>query len=432
MNERGPKRIRRMVACFGALAAPSSGAVFLAASLFTAASALGGPIAGGGDVTIDNLAFKSLDGDSFAIAHVEFINTNLTKDEIVKLLTPDTSSDDELTLAHKLSAEKISIPSLDILGKDGSKIRVTGFTANHVDAGKIESFEIAAIDAAGTDKNGPLSVKSGALHVDGLDVALLLTQGDSPDPNAPPSRLGGLTLAGLDIVAPDPESGPGQTIHVAVGSVDLHNDYVGDTPAKSAAKVTGLVIEPSPESDAGKSLASLGYTKLELTVTAATSYQAEAKTLSLDDLTIEGAQMGSISFKAAFTDVAPQLFGADSGARIQAMLEAGVASIELRLVNAGLFEKALAYVAKQQGISVDELRKQWSTMAGTAAPVMLGGDPGGLALGAQTQTFIAEPKSLTIDVKAKNGALKAGDFMSIGDLGDFAAKLDISAAANAP
>ena len=112
------------------------------------------------------------------------------------------------------------------------------------------------------------------------------------------------------------------------------------------------------------------------------------------------------------------------------MLETGVASVELKLVNAGLFEKALAYTAKQQNISVDDLRKQWSTMAGTIAPVMLGGDPGGLALGAETQKFIAEPKSLTIDVKAKSSALKAGDFMTITDLGDFAAKLDISAAAN--
>jgi hypothetical protein len=412
------------------LLAPLAGAALIATSLLATTSALGWPIAGGGDVTIDNLSFKSIDGDSFTIAHAEFTNTNLSKDEILKLLTPDTSSDDELALAHRLAAEKIVIPSIEIVGKDDSKIQLTGFTANHVAGGKIESLDLAASEAAGTDNGGSLSVKSGALHIDGLDVALLLTQGDAPDPNAPPSRLGGLTLAGLDIVGPDPENAPGQTIHVAVGSIAMQNDYAGDSLAKSATKVTGLVIEPSPGSEAGKSLASLGYAKLELTMTIAASYHAADKTLSLDDFTIEGAQMGSIGFKAAFTDVGPQLFGADSGARLQAMLEAGVASVELKLVNAGLFEKALAYTAKQQNVSVDEVRKQWSTMAGTVAPVMLGGDPGGLALGAETQTFIADPKSLRIGVKAKSGALKAGDFMTITDLGDFAAKLDISAAAN--
>ncbi len=423
------KRNRRAPARAGRLLVRLARAALLTTSLLAATSALGWPLAGGGDVTIDNLAVKSLDGDAFTIAHVEFTNTNLSKDEVIKLLTPDTPSDDERALAQKLKAEKIAIPSIDIVGKDGSKIHLAGFTANHVDGGKIETLDLASVEATGTDK-GPISLKSGALHVDGLDVALLLAQTDSPDPSAPPSRLGGLSLAGLDIVAPDPEGAPGQSIHIAFGSIDMHNDYSGYTLAKSASKVTGLVIEPSPDSDAGKSLASLGYTKLELTMTIGVSYQADAKTLSLDDFTIDGAQMGSIGFRAAFTDVGPQLFGADSGARVQALLEAGVASVELKLVNAGLFEKALAYIAKQQNVSVDDLRKQWSTMAGTVAPVMLGGDPGGLALGTETQAFIAEPKSLTVDVKAKSGALKASDFMAIGDLGEFTGKLDISAAAN--
>ena len=40
------------------------------ASLLATAAAFAWPVGGGGDVAIDNLAFKSLDGDSFAIAHV--------------------------------------------------------------------------------------------------------------------------------------------------------------------------------------------------------------------------------------------------------------------------------------------------------------------------------------------------------------------------
>ena len=61
---------------------------------------------------------------------------------------------------------------------------------------------------------------------------------------------------------------------------------------------------------------------------------------------------------------------------------------------------------------------------------MLGGSPAGLALAAEAQKFIAEPKTLSIAIKAKNGALKAGDFMALGDPIAFAAKLDITAAAN--
>ena len=61
---------------------------------------------------------------------------------------------------------------------------------------------------------------------------------------------------------------------------------------------------------------------------------------------------------------------------------------------------------------------------------MLGGSPAGVALAAEAQKFIADPKTLTVNVKAKSGALKAGDFMAISDPGEFVGKLDISAAAN--
>jgi hypothetical protein len=399
------------------------------AALIAAVLAFAAPAAAN-DVTIDNLAFKSLDGDSFVIAHVEFANTNLGKDEVVKLLTPDTPSDEERALAKKLKADKIAIPSIDIVGKDGSMIHLAGLTASHVDAGRIEALDLASLAATGTDNGGAVSVKSGALHLDGLDIAQLLADDDPASAPPPPSRLVGMTLAGLDIVAPDPENAPGQTIHVAIGSIEQHDEYAGAAIKQADVKAAGIVLEPSPGSDAGKSLASLGYSKIELAMTIGAKYQADSKTFALENLAIDGAQMGSLGLKADFTDVSPQLFGADSAGRMQALFDAGVASLEIKLVNGGMFEKALAYYAKQQGLSPDKLRAQWSAMVGQMAPVMLGGSPAGLALGAEAQKFVAEPKTLTISAKVKSGALKASDFLAISDPAEFVGKLDISAAAN--
>ena len=397
------------------------------ASLFATAAAFAWPVGGGGDVAIDNLAFKSLDGDSFAIAHVELTNTNLNKEEVVKLLTPDTPVDDDRELAKKLTADKISIPSIDILGKDGAKIHLAGLTTGHVDAGRIETLDLTSIEATGTDKGSPVTVKAGALHLDGVDVAQLLA-GEVAD--AKPSRLGGLRLSGLDIVAPDPGDAPGHSIHFAIGSIEVHNDYAGDSLKQGDAKVAGIVIEPSPVSEDGKSLAALGYSKVELAMAIGANYQADAKSFTLSDFTIDGVQMGTLGLKANFTDVGPALFGADNGARMQALLEAGVASIEVRLVDSGLFDKALDYYAKQEGVAPDKLRGQWSATVGQMTPVILGGSPSSLALAAEAQKFVAAPKNLTVSVKAKAGALKAGDFMAISDPTEFVGKLEISAAAN--
>jgi hypothetical protein len=332
-------------------------------------------------------------------------------------------------LTRKLKADRFAIPSIDVVGKDGLKIRLSGLVASHIEGGKVETFDIASVDATGTDKGGPVAVKSGPLHLDGLDVALLLAQ-DDPAAALPPSRLVGLTLSGVDVVAPDPDGAPGQSVHVGVGSIAVHNDYDGDSLKHGGAKISGIVIEPSPGSEAGKTLASFGYSRIELAMTVGVNYEADAKTFAFENFTVDGVEMGSVGLKANFTDVAPTLFGADSGARIQALLEAGVASLEVKLVNGGLFDKALAYSAKQQGVAPDALRAQWSAMVGQTAPALLGGSPSSLALAAEAQKFIADPKNLTISAKAKSGALKAGDFMAIGDPSEFAGKLDISAAAN--
>jgi hypothetical protein len=239
-----------------------------------------------------------------------------------------------------------------------------------------------------------------------------------------------LTLSGIDVVAPDPGGAPGQSVHVAVGSIAVHNDYAGDSIERGDTKISGVVIEPAPDSEAGKALASFGYSKIELAMTVGVKYEADAKTFAFENFTVDGVEMGSVGLKADFTDVAPTLFGADNGGRIQALLEAGVAAIEVKLVNGGLFDKALAYSAKQQGVAPDALRAQWSAMVGQTAPVLLGGSPSSLALAAEAQKFIADPKNLTVTVKAKSGALKAGDFMAITDPSEFVGKLDVAAAAN--
>ena len=399
-------------------------------SILLATSAFAWPGGDSGDVTIEHFTAKAKDGGVVVIERAEFANTNLSKDEIVAMLTPDTPEADKRALAQKFKADKISIPSIDIAAKDGGKIHLHDVAASHVDAGKVDTLEFAAMEASGTDKGGPVSLKSGALRLEGLDLAEALEAVGAPSDAAQKGRLSHLTWESLDIVAPDTESGPGKTIHVAFAAIELRGSYDGDTLKQGSTKLTGLVIEPSPDSELGKNLAEFGYSRLELAMVIGADYQADAKKFSLDELTIDGAKMGSIGLKANFGDIDPGLFGSDSSARMTALFGCSISSLELKVVNAGLFEKALAYYAKQQGASVDALKEQWSAMTGQMAPMLLGGDPSALKVAAEAQKFIASPKNFTISLKAKNGALKAADFMAISDPAAFVKKLDIAAAAN--
>lgn len=410
-----------------AAASASLAAIIVAASFFLAPhQARAWPAGETGDVAIDDFSTTDKEGGKIVIKHIEFTNTNLEKEEVQKLLTPGTPKDEELELVKKLKADKISIPSVELSPKEGGLVRLTGFEASDIDEGRVGKLSLAGIDGGGEENGAKLAIKSGALLLEDADLSevLKITGGGG----APKGRLGHLIWQGVDIVIPDDKT-PGKSIHVAFGSFELKNDYDGDVMKQGSTTLHGLLVEPAPGSEFAAELASLGYSKIEMGAAIGAHYEAGAKTLSLDQFTIEGAQMGSVGLKANFADIEPALFTGDDGARMQALLGGSIASLEIKLVNSGLFEKALAFYAKQQGATPEALKQQIAATAAQMAPLMLGGTPDSLKVAVEAQKFINAPKNLTVSLKAKGAPLKAADFMA-GDPSAILSKVDISAVAN--
>jgi hypothetical protein len=404
-------------------------ASFLALAL--AASVIAAPAHAAGNVSLDGLTLSSTDGAKFFIKHADFINTTLDKDEIQKLLNPDTSKDDEFALIKKLKADRISIPAIDMTPKSGGMVHIHDFEADNIDSGKVAKLGISGIDGDGADESGgKVAIKSGALRIENADIEDVLKATGASRAGAPKGRLGHLTWEAVDIVAPDEKSGSGKTLHVAIGSFDLTSDYDGDVIKQGATTLKGLIIEPSAGTDLADQLATLGYSRLELGATIGARYEAGAKSLALDHLTIDGVQMGSIGLKANFGDLDPSFFSGDQDTRLQALTGASIAALEIKLVNTGLFEKAIAFYAKQENVTPDALKQQIAAAAAQMIPLFLGGSPDSLKIVTEIQKFINTPKNLTVSVKAKGEPLKATDFVGVNDPSEIVNKLDISAAAN--
>ena len=418
---------------------PGSRAALAGASLLTLALGLGAfahraaawPVGQEDEVSLDDFTTTSKDGAVMTIKHADFKGTNLSKEEIEKLLTPDTSSEDKTALMQKLKVGEMSIPLIDIAPKEGGAIHIHDVSGKDIDSGKIGKFGFSGVDGSGTDKDGPISIKAGALIMENADLADALSAAKDPKQISPMTHLGHASWEGIDLTVPDKDAGPGKTIHIALGSIEIRNNYDGDVLKDGATTLKGLLIEPSKGSDFANSLGILGYTRVELNAHIAAHYDAGAKKLSLDDFTLDGPNAGAIKLKADFTDIDPSIFGADPAARLGALGGGGISAIELRFVNAGIFEKSVAYFADQQKTTPENLKKQWAAAAGQMLPAVLGGDPSALKIAAETQKFIAAPTNLTIGVHPKSGSFKFADAMGgAGDPMSLIGSLDIVATAN--
>jgi hypothetical protein len=409
-----------------------AGASLLALALGVGAfprNAAAWPVGQEDTVTLDDFTTTSKEGAKITIKHADFKGTNLSKDEIVKMLTPDTSADDETALVQKFKVAEMSIPLIDIVPKDGGAVHVHDVMGKDIDSGKIGKFSISGIDGGGTDKDGPVTIKTGALTLEDADLTDALGAAKDPSQISPMAHLGHFSWVGVDMTVPDKDAG-GKPIHIALGSMEARNTYDGDVFKQGETTLKNLVIEPAAGSEFANNIGILGYKSVQLTAHIAAHYDAGAKKLTLDDFTIDSANAGAIGLKADFTDIDPSVFGPDANARLAAVAGGGVSGVEIKFANAGLFEKSVAFFADQQKLTPEALKKQWQAAAGQMLPAVLGGDPSALKIAGEAQKFIGAPTNLTVVVKPKSGSFKFADAMSGGDPMAVISTLDIVATAN--
>lgn len=383
-------------------------------------------------VTLDNHVIKNEKGGTLTFQKIEVRNTNLNRDEVVKLFTPTTTKEERTALLKKMKAERVSIPTVRLEGKDG-KGALNDFEASGIDAGKLAKFSIASLDAAGQDKSGnPIAIKSGPLLLEQGDFTSIVEAVTSGDPSNIQPKVGKLAWSNFDMTfvedGPKERVGP---IRIALGKLEMDNKYEGDVFRSGTSAVRNLVIEPGKNTKMARDLAPMGYDRLDLGMTTSGSYDPAKKSFVLEDWTISGAGAGSLQMKALVGSLDKSALSGDRNAALAALIGADASKLELRFVNSGLFDKAVAFVGKMQNKQPAALRAEWSGMVGQILPAVLGGDPGALAVAGAVQKFIADPKNLTLVATPKaGGSIKFIDLANIKDPMAFSQKVKVEAAAN--
>ena len=159
------------------------------------------------------------------------------------------------------------------------------------------------------------------------------------------------------------------------------------------------------------------------------AWDAGAEELTIKDVSISGADMGAVKVSGLVDNVTKDFFSGDATAMQAAAFGALVKKIELKIENAGLFEKAAAAQARAQNKSVEEIKRNYVSAAAIGLPAMLDNKPAAKIIGAALAKFAASPKTFHLTAVSSDG-LGAADFALTKDPVSLLDALDIKATAN--
>ena len=313
------------------------------------------------------------------------------------------------------------------------RLAMNGFAEGRLGEYVFEGFDIDAKD--GKAKLGQFALRGLGFKsaLDALDAAL--AQGPSGfetlDPKGMIPTLDQVVLSGMDFDVPDEkQKTPGSRIKFSLGKVEYTgSNFINGLPSTAGLAMEKLFMDLTASKDPQfNDLKAAGFKSLDLSTRLDIGWIEAAKTLGVR---YSGglAGMGGLAFKGSLGNVTKDVFSLDEGLTMAAALGAVLMDAEVRLDNAGLFERALEIEAKKEKKSVDQLRKDWISAAAVGIPALLDNSPAAKTIANAVAKFVAQPKNLRIGGKSAQG-LGVADLALIGAPADLLKKISVSAAVN--
>jgi hypothetical protein len=227
--------------------------------------------------------------------------------------------------------------------------------------------------------------------------------------------FGGFSLSGLSFDIPDPET-EGARIAASVGSFDLTlEDYVNGIPASVDATASNVVIEiPENSQDPQvQQLLAAGITSLDLGFNLSFDWDEEAETIAVNAISLEGADLGSVTLSGTLGNAVAELFSTNTDAATVAGMGLTVEDATLEVNDAGMVEIILTQAGAEQGANAATMRPVMAGIAEGMAMGLLGGGEQAAKVGNAIGTFLRGGESLTLNVTAKDeNGIGLAEFMA--------------------
>ena len=173
------------------------------------------------------------------------------------------------------------------------------------------------------------------------------------------------------------------------------------------------------------------YSKLDLSLSNAMSWDLASGALNLNDLTISGVGVGSATVSLNLTNVGETLLSTKPADIEAAFLTAKATALHVHLDNQGLVQKIMSVRAAAASQTPEQFSQQLIAGVGAMIPAVLGQSPASQSISAALTKFLGDPKNIDITATSKDG-IGAAEVMAAKVAGPAAivSKLDIKASAN--
>ncbi|MBN9062254.1 MAG: hypothetical protein J0H41_07415 [Rhizobiales bacterium] len=337
--------------------------------------------------------------------------------ENIRVMAPDRAKGGMMTMSlakmtigafGKRRYPSISTENMDIKAPDGS-VSIGAFTFKGIDFNPT---------AAGLQEAGSAPIEQWAAE----NWRKLLPNFD------------GFSVANVNVDVPD-EKNKGQRIKARIGGFDLSlASYLQGIPTDIQSRLSNFVFDvpPATKDNGLKEILALGYKTVDASAALAATWNEQSNTIAISNLSAQSAGMGAVNIKATIGNAIKELFVGDPTMMQVAALGLTAKDVEVKVDNAGVFEKVIARQAQQQGKKPEELRRNMGAMASIIIPGVLGGGEAAQNVANAVSAFLAKPGTLLVAAKAKDPAgLSMGEAaMASNNPIALIQKVDITARAN--
>jgi hypothetical protein len=239
-----------------------------------------------------------------------------------------------------------------------------------------------------TDFNAPIAAIKAAGSA--IDLKWFETNWRSLIPS-----LEGLAFSGVSFDIPD-EQKKGERIAGGVDSFDLSlSDYVNGIPSTISTSTAGLTFA-IPDTPDTAPLRAMGIETLNLGADLKAHWDEASKTITVENLAVSGANLGSFAIHGTIANASPELFNPDDKVALAAAMALTVTELKIDIENSGIAPALIAAAAAEQKLAPEAFHVQLAAMSRALPMGILGATQESLKVGEALGAFLEGSPKVTL------------------------------------